>query len=79
MNDADEEVVSGSSDGDYSDVESEEEVVEEVKEDPLAAAERAKEEGNTQFKLQRYGNAIDLYTKAYGMCSVHYLHKLLLN
>lgn len=79
MNDDDDEEVSGSSDGEYSEVESDEEVVEEVQEDPLVAAERAKEEGNVQFKQGRYGNAIDLYTKAHGMCSLDYFHKLLLN
>lgn len=38
------------------------------------AAERAKEEGNVQFKLQRYGMAIDLYTKAYGTLVLRFIY-----
>lgn len=66
---------SGSVDEDFSDAESveeeeEEEEEAEPQEDPLVAAERAKEEGNVQFKQQRYGMAIDLYTRAHGALSL---------
>jgi len=33
-------------------------------EDPVAAAEKVKEQGNVAFKAGRYGMAIDLYTEA---------------
>lgn len=56
----------GSEDEEFSEAESEQEEELEEQEDPLIAAERAKEEGNTQFKQQRYGMAIDLYTRAHG-------------
>lgn len=39
--------------------------------DPVAIAaeaERLKEQGNDAFKAGRYGEAIDLYTKAIGAC-----------
>ncbi|KAF8075276.1 hypothetical protein FPV67DRAFT_1665998 [Lyophyllum atratum] len=36
----------------------------EVEEDPVARAEKVKEAGNVAFKAARYGEAIDLYTKA---------------
>lgn len=32
--------------------------------DPVVTAELAKEEGNAKFKVKKYGEAIDLYTKA---------------
>lgn len=35
-------------------------------------AEKVKEQGNTAFKAKRYGEAIDLYTKAIGS-SVHFI------
>jgi hypothetical protein len=41
-----------------------EDVIPEEEVDPLVAAELAKEEGNTKFKVRKYGEAIDLYTKA---------------
>ena len=34
--------------------------------DPIAEGERLKEEGNVAFKAKRYGEAVDLYTKAIG-------------
>lgn len=60
---------SDSSEEEFSDAESEEEV-EPQEDDPIVAAERAKEAGNLQFKQQRYGNAIDLYTQAHRECLV---------
>jgi hypothetical protein len=59
---------SNSSDEEFSDAESEEEV--ESQEDLIVAAERATEAGNVQFKQQRYGNALDLYTQAHRECLV---------
>ncbi len=35
-----------------------------------AEAERLKEQGNDSFKRGRYGEAVDLYTKAIGMSSL---------
>ncbi|KAF8316628.1 TPR-like protein [Clavulina sp. PMI_390] len=52
-------------DDDEEEEEEEEEAEPEPEEDPVVVAERYKEEGNVQFKQQRYGNAIDLYTKAH--------------
>jgi len=59
---------SSEEESEFSDAESEEEI--QSQEDPMVAAEQAKEAGNVQFKEQRYGNAIDLYTKAHGECLV---------
>jgi hypothetical protein len=36
-----------------------------------AEAEKLKEQGNESFKRARYGEAVDLYTKAIGMSSIH--------
>jgi hypothetical protein len=44
----------------------------ELEPDPAAIAaeaEKLKEEGNQSFKRARYGEAVDLYTKAIGMSS----------
>ena len=41
-----------------------EEEIPEEEVDPVVAAELAKEEGNARFKVKKYGEAIDLYTKA---------------
>ncbi|SRR6266702_1896581 len=41
--------------------------------DPVAIAaeaEKLKEQGNDSFKVGRYGDAIDLYTKAIGACMI---------
>lgn len=41
--------------------------------DPVAIAaeaEKLKEQGNDSFKAGRYGDAIDLYTKAIGACTI---------
>lgn len=35
-----------------------------------AEAEKLKEQGNDSFKVGRYGDAIDLYTKAIGTCTI---------
>ena len=44
--------------------------VEESPEDPIVAAARLKDEGNEKFKIGKYGEAIDLYTKAHGEHSI---------
>jgi hypothetical protein len=43
-----------------------EEETPEEKVDPIVAAELAKEQGNARFKVKKYGEAIDLYTQAFG-------------
>ena len=45
---------------------SEQSDVVESPEDPIVAAAQLKDEGNAKFKVKKYGEAIDLYTKAYG-------------
>lgn len=43
--------------------------------DPVAIAaeaEKLKEQGNDSFKVGRYGEAIDLYTKAIGACIIRF-------
>jgi DnaJ family protein C protein 7 len=49
------------------------EPAEEPQEDDSQKAERIKEEGNVAFKSKRYGEAIDFYTKAIGMCCLFYI------
>ncbi|KAF9517087.1 hypothetical protein BS47DRAFT_1375789 [Hydnum rufescens UP504] len=44
-----------------------EEETPEEKVDPIVAAELAKELGNAKFKVKKYGEAIDLYTQAFGL------------
>ncbi|KAG6865143.1 hypothetical protein C0991_004825, partial [Blastosporella zonata] len=39
----------------------------EPEEDPITSAEKVKEQGNVSFKAGKYGDAIDLYTKAIGL------------
>ena len=45
---------------------SEQSDVVESPEDPIVAAAQLKDEGNVKFKVKKYGEAIDLYTKAHG-------------
>ncbi|KAF8329361.1 DnaJ-domain-containing protein [Cantharellus anzutake] len=40
-------------------------IVEELPEDPVEVAAQLKDEGNAKFKVGKYGEAIDLYTKAH--------------
>jgi len=42
-----------------------------------AEAEKLKEQGNESFKRARYGEAVDLYTKAIGMSSLSSLSSFL--
>lgn len=68
--------------GNYADTASEDEVhdmiddeqppspKEETEEEKRARAERTKEQGNVAFKAKRYGEALDLYSTAVGMCDL---------
>lgn len=44
-----------------------------VEMDPTVEADRFKERGNESFKAKRYGDAIDLYTRAIGKAIIYYI------